>query len=256
MVIYFVPVEEDAPSWAAADNVQISWNEDESFSGQDLCDFVDFGAPARGRYKSMDTRQLQEEKEEATQLKFAKHKMTASDRDFVTRGSNLRYPLKRIRQLPIRAFLRGAVFFDQTKPPGAGDAQRLSAFLQSRYDDAELLSMHAYSVLIKQRARLLPASDEYYRRLNAVKQSRKKVGGVYDLHFTRHARQNKEVCVVCMDECIARVMVDCYHMCLCADCAAQWTMSCPVCRANVAKIVKEDELDKAEVRIIPMAVSA
>jgi len=193
------------------------------------------------------------------QLKFAKHKMTVSNRNFGTYGRNLNYPLKRIRDLHIRCFLRGAVFFDLSKPPDDSDAQRLSTYLQSRYDDTELLSIHAFSVLIKQRARLLPTSDEYYRQLNEWKnkqKDKKNVDGVYDLHFTKQAKQNKETCVVCMDECIERVMVDCYHMCLCADCAEEWTMSCPICRANITKIVKEDELDKTEVRIIPMAVPA
>ena len=50
-------------------------------------------------------------------------------------------------------------------------------------------------------------------------------------------------------------MVDCYHMCLCNQCGKEWTMSCPICRKKINKIVKENELDKTEVRIIPMAVS-
>merc|ERR1712131_72326 len=69
---------------------------------------------------------------ESLQLKFAKHKMTVSNREFALRGCQLKYPLKRIRDLPIRAFLRGAVFFDQTKQPDSGDALRLSNYLQSR----------------------------------------------------------------------------------------------------------------------------
>merc|ERR1719451_109012 len=97
-----------------------------------------------------------DEKDAPLQLKFAKHKMTVSARDFALGTNKPRYPLKRIRELPIRAFVRGAVFFDQTREPDASDAQRLSTYLQSRYDDAELLSIHAHSVIVKQRARLLP----------------------------------------------------------------------------------------------------
>jgi len=185
-------------------------------------------------------------------LKFAKHKMTVSDRSFALRGRGLRYPLKRIRDLPIRAFVRGAVFFNQTKPPDSSDAVRLSQYLQSRYNDTELLSIHSFSVLIKQRAKLLPVSEQYYRDLHSFK---KREGGVYDLHFTEHAKKEKELCVVCMDECINMVMVDCHHMCLCTHCATKWTMSCPICRAKVRTIVPEDTLDKNKVRIIPMAVS-
>lgn len=205
-----------------------------------------------GDSEDSDDDDQKEPKPEKISLKFAKHKMTVSDRQFALRGRGLRYPLKRIRDLPIRAFVRGAVFFDQTKPPDSGDAVRLSQYLQSRYNDTELLSIHSYSVLIKQRAKLLPVSEQYYRDLHSFK---KREGGVYDLHFTEHAKQQKELCVVCMDAPIERVMVDCYHMCLCRDCATKWTMSCPICRTKVTTIVAEDTLNKKEVRIIPMAVS-
>merc|ERR1712083_490258 len=220
-------------------------------------------APKKGRKKCKRRRrpapvsesedgESSEEEEESLALKFAKHKMTVSDRSFALRGRGLKYPLKRIRDLPIRAFVRGAVFFDQTKPPDSSDAVRLSQYLQSRYNDTELLSIHSFSVLIKQRAKLLPVSEQYYRDLHSFK---KREGGVYDLHFTEHAKKEKELCVVCMDECINMVMVDCHHMCLCTHCATKWTMSCPICRAKVRTIVPEDTLDKNKVRIIPMAVS-
>jgi len=199
-----------------------------------------------------DDEKENEPEPESLQLKFAKHKMTVSNREFALRGCQLKYPLKRIRDLPIRAFLRGAVFFDQTKKPDSGDALRLSNYLQSRYNDTELLSIHSYSVLIKQRAKLLPVSEQYYQNLHSFT---KKKSGVYDLHFTDHAKKENELCVVCMDQCIEMVMVDCYHMCLCKGCSTKWTMSCPICRTKVRAMVRENELDKNDVRIIPMAVS-
>ena len=202
--------------------------------------------------RSRSRSRSREAKPESLQLKFAKHKMTVSDRQFDLRGRGLQFPLKRIRDLPIRAFLRGAVFFDQTKQPDLGDALRLSNYLQSRYNDTELLSIHSYSVLIKQRAKLLPVSEQYYRNLHSLK---KKGDGVYDLYFTEHAKKENELCVVCMDKCIDMVMVDCHHMCLCKGCSTKWTMSCPICRSRVRMVVKEDQLDKNEVKIIPMAVS-
>lgn len=199
-----------------------------------------------------------DQKDEPMQLKFARHKMTVSDRAFAMHGNRPRYPLKRIRELPIRAFVRGAVFFDQTREPDEGDARRLSAYLQSRYDDTELLSIHAFCVLVKQRARLLPVSDEYYKLLNELRNAgdeEENEGGVYDLHFTRHAKEKGELCVFCMHNSIDCVMVDCYHMCACRQCASQWKMSCPICRSPISKIVAENKLDKNRVRIIPMAVS-
>jgi len=199
-----------------------------------------------------DDQKEEESSPEPMQLKFAKHKMTVSDRSFNLRGRDLRYPLKRIRDLPIRAFLRGAVFFDQSKQPDVGDAERLSNYLQSRYNDTELLSIHSFSVLIKQRANLLPVSEQYYRDLHAAK---KRMNGVFDLHFTNHAAKEKELCVICMDRTISMVMEGCYHMCLCSGCAAKWKMSCPICRTAVRRMVREDEVDKNEERIIPMAVS-
>ena len=133
----------------------------------------------------------------------------------------------------------------------------MNNYLQSRYNDTELLSIHAYSVLIKQRAKLLPISDEYYKQLNELRNTNdKNKDGIYDLYFTKHAKENKETCVVCMNKYIDSIMVNCYHMCLCSECASQWKLSsCPVCRQKIIKIVKENELDKNEVRIIPMAVS-
>ena len=214
------------------------------------------------RSRSRDRENRKESVEDAEdvdaplQLKFAKHRMTISDRDFNTNGNGmeLQYPLKRIRELPIRSFLRGAVFFDQTRKPKSDDAIRLNNYLQSRYNDSELLSIHSYSVLIKQRAKLLPISDEYYKQLNEFRNNKKNENGIYDLYFTKHAKENNEACVVCMDKCIDSVMVDCYHMCLCAECGIEWKMSCPICRTKIKKIVRENELDKTEVKIIPMAV--
>ena len=178
-----------------------------------------------------------------------------SNRDFDINGNGmeLKYPLKRIRELPIRSFLRGAVFFDQTEKPNIDDAKRLNNYLQSRYNDKELLSIHS---LFKQRAKLLPISDEYYKQLNELRNTNdKNKDGIYDLYFTENAKKNNETCVVCMDNYIDSVMVDCYHMCLCAQCGKEWKLSCPICRAKINKIVKENELNKDKVRIMPMAVS-
>eukprot|EP01083_Nonionella_stella_P187489 689103_1 len=215
---------------------------------------------SRSRSRSRDRNKNKRESEEddddepTLQLKFAKHKMDISDRDFVEAVNE--YPLKRIRELPIRGFLRGAVFFDQTKKPDLSDAMRLNYYLQSRYNDTELLSIHAFSVLIKKRAKLLPSGDEYYKNIGLIGNlTEKNEDGIYDLHFTKSALENGETCVVCMDNTIAMVMVECYHMCLCLGCAAEWKMSCPICRAKVKNIVKEDSLDKSEIRIIPMAIA-
>ena len=94
--------------------------------------------------------------------------------------------------------------------------------------------------MIKQRAKLLPIYDEYYKNLNKFRNSKKEKNedGIYDLHFTEHAKQNNETCVVCMDQCIESVMVECYHLCLCGDCANDWKMSCPICRKKIEKTIE------------------
>ena len=54
----------------------------------------------------------------------------------------------------------------------SGDARRLQAYLQLRCDDSELLSIQSFCVLVKQRARLLPVSDAYYKLLNQMRNAR------------------------------------------------------------------------------------
>ena len=188
------------------------------------------GRAARGR-RAKGCPQMQRKScraAEPNSVKFAQHKMTVSEREFAMRGQNKpQYPLKRIRELPIRAFVRGAVFIEQRRKPDASDARRLSAYLQSRYDDTELLSIHSFCVLVKQRAKLLPVSDAYYRQLTEVRNARanENEGGLYDLYFTRHAKEHGELCVFCMANSVDCVMLDCLHMCACRQCAAQWKMS-------------------------------
>ncbi|XP_014672222.1 PREDICTED: mitochondrial ubiquitin ligase activator of nfkb 1-A-like [Priapulus caudatus] len=47
-----------------------------------------------------------------------------------------------------------------------------------------------------------------------------------------------EPCVVCMENPRECVMLECGHICLCYDCVEQLpTMHCPVCRADVSRIV-------------------
>lgn len=41
------------------------------------------------------------------------------------------------------------------------------------------------------------------------------------------------VCVICSVKRIQVVLIPCGHMCLCKDCAEEFTGACPICRADI-----------------------
>lgn len=69
--------------------------------------------------------------------------------------------------------------------------------------------------------------EEYRRRLASQ-------------HNDRVERQNPElqICVICLTNPRETVLLDCGHVCLCYDCVDMLpTMHCPICRANITRIV-------------------
>ena len=54
----------------------------------------------------------------------------------------------------------------------------------------------------------------------------------------KEARNNKETCVVCMDEKRTHIIMPCGHYCLCEECAEKinkgtGTKKCPICRGSI-----------------------
>jgi len=154
------------------------------------------------------------------------------------------YPLHRIRTLPIRGFLRGALFISQINAPTRYDAIALSDYLQSKYLDEQLTTIWGFTAQARSRSRILPI----------FKQDKTYVDGTFTNEFTRYAKENNETCVICITNPIDRILLKCGHMCMCGECSKKWIDSCPICRAKIIQCLPEIQVDKSKIRIIPQAV--
>jgi len=57
----------------------------------------------------------------------------------------------------------------------------------------------------------------------------------FDKLKTDEQRREKE-CVVCLDQPRTYVVLDCMHLCLCGDCAAEQNKKCPICTKKVITV--------------------
>lgn len=51
--------------------------------------------------------------------------------------------------------------------------------------------------------------------------------------------ENDRDCVICCDEPVTHVVMDCMHLCLCAGCADHMSKSkhdCPICRGSIREV--------------------
>ncbi|XP_064460703.1 mitochondrial ubiquitin ligase activator of NFKB 1-like [Ornithodoros turicata] len=55
--------------------------------------------------------------------------------------------------------------------------------------------------------------------------------------LNRETQSNHPACVVCLSHPVEVMLLECGHVCLCADCAEQALPSCPVCRAPIVRSV-------------------
>lgn len=175
-------------------------------------------------------------------LSFGRHKMEVTKEDF--KGISTTYPLKRIRNLPIRAFLRGGLVFDQFGPLTRVHACVLSGYLQTKYLDEETASIWGFTVQARARAKLLPIynADQIFP------------ADTYNNEYTAFALENKQNCVICISYPISQVLLNCGHMCMCTKCPEKWKTTCPLCRAKIIEFQPEHRVNKKKVKIIPEGV--
>jgi len=94
-----------------------------------------------------------------------------------------------------------------------------------------------YAILMEVRAKLQISEAQHDKVLIDIGWSPAEFAGIRKQK--NQANANLKECVVCLDQPATYLIQDCYHLCLCIDCASLFTPGkdrCPQCRNEVRKV--------------------
>jgi len=94
-----------------------------------------------------------------------------------------------------------------------------------------------YAILVEVRSKLQISEAQHDKALIDIGWSPAEFAGIRKQK--NQANANLKECVVCLDQPATFLIQDCYHLCLCPDCAGLFTPGkdrCPQCRNEVRKV--------------------
>lgn len=76
-----------------------------------------------------------------------------------------------------------------------------------------------------------------HKKKEAARKERRKLARESTVHDDDKSPVTSPICVVCLNNPVEVMIMDCNHVCLCLDCSEQ-VRSCPICRSRIAQTVE------------------